>query len=118
MDDTKSYNQPRCMLEGWYDVPCGQSLHKHHIISRQKVRGNVQARIYIDSMPDIFLVWICDVHNCYKWADTGAARKYLFSLKVQEYGEDAVREAVNNIPWKIPHPKLSYDGIMSLEIGT
>jgi hypothetical protein len=115
----------QCALEGWYDVPCGQSFHQHHLISRHKVRGNKKARAYIESMPHIFKEWICNVHNCDKWADTRKARAYLFQQKIDmlksdgiKHAEGIIEGAIDMIPWKTPHHELSFAGIMSVEIAT
>jgi len=107
-----------CALAGFDDHECGGRLHLHHIINRGKFRGNTPARIYCEELPRIFLIEVCEWHNVMRWADSKQARKYLFLLKIKEYGEDKVRIAIDGIPWKIPHHELGFQGIMSIDIGT
>lgn len=104
-----------CSLYGFDFNDCGGRIHLHHLVNRGKLRGNVAARLYCESLPHIFLAEVCEWHNVMRWADTKQARKYLFLQKVAEYGEEAVVEAINNIPWKVVPYELTYDGIMAVD---
>ena len=105
-----------CALEGWYDIECSPYLDYHHIINRGKLTRKQQ--LYCEELCHIFLIQVCSHHNRERWADTPEARKHFLQLKVEEWGEEAVVKAISGMPWKVQPPELSYDGIMSADIGT
>ena len=99
-----------CALEGWYGIECSDYLDWHHIINRGKLTRKQQR--YIEEYSHIFLIPVCTHHNRDRWADTPEARQHLFKIKEEQFGKEAVMNAINNIPWKVQPPELSYDGIM------
>lgn len=90
---------------------CGGRIEWHHIINRSKVRGNKKARKYIDHRH--LRAWVCTVHNVGRDADSPEVRKYLLYGRGLLHGEAYMRDLVNNIPWKVVHHELTWDGIMA-----
>ena len=101
---------PECPLEGWYGVKCTRDFDNHHIMNRGKLTKK-QIK-YVERLPDIFMIKVCSNHNRERWADTPEARTHLFKLKIDEHGEEAVREAINGIPWKVVPYEFTFMAII------
>ena len=101
-----------CELEGFNDVECGGRIHRHHLINKAKLKPS--QKIYCEQEhPEIFFCDVCEFHNVMRWADTKQARRILLKKKVEIFGMEYVKEVVDNIPWKVKHPELSFKGIMA-----
>jgi len=105
----------QCVLKGFDKFECSDIIQRHHFISKGKLRGATAARIYVQDNVDFFLVPVCSVHNAWtKIADSGKARKWILErYLVPKWGEEHCRQMIDNVPWKIPNPKLSFNGIMN-----
>ncbi len=94
-------------------IHCSPALDGHHLINRAKFKRGSKVDKYIKKHPEVFFSDVCSIHNRDKWADTPAARRLLLEAKVELLGEEYVKSVWAEIPWKVPPPELSYDGIMS-----
>ena len=84
------YNGEPCGLRG-FRANCGDSMHSHHLISRQMTRGAQRCSDYVEANPHIFREWVCDVHNSeLKLADLPEARAILFWAKIKRFTEPVV----------------------------
>ena len=98
----------RCALAGWGHT-CGEGWHRHHILSRAKLRSNPEAWEYCDKIhEEIFTEMVCGVANAsLKLADTKFAQAIILQdIKIPAFGYEYVLEVWNNVPGKIAYPTL------------
>ena len=116
---TVYYEPPKrygCELADWEGVhkwgPCGGGMDKHHIISRQLLRGNSKGRSLVDGVyKDLFQADVCNNHNAQrKCADLPEARLFLLRKRLDEHPElmeVALKEVAAT--FKSPPPYLNLD---------
>jgi len=89
----------QCELFAWAREngygPCGGGLDMHHIVSRNMLKGNKEARKFVDGFEPahVFLAHVCNYHNAQtKAADLPQARRLLLQNRVSLYGMDYMME--------------------------
>ena len=97
--DSGSHSLGTCELRqfaadnGW--GVCGGGMDRHHIISRQLMRGCKAARKFVDKFePDtVFFADVCNYHNAQtKIADLPEARAYMLRQRVELFGMEYMQE--------------------------
>ncbi len=109
------YNGEPCGLSG-FRANCGDSMHSHHLISKQMTRGAQRCSEYVEANPHIFREWVCDVHNAeLKLADLPEGRAILFWAKVKRYTEPVVSAHLEELRSrsKLPHNDWRLEVILS-----
>jgi hypothetical protein len=91
--------------------PCGGGMDRHHIISRQLMRGCKDARKFVDKFePDeVFFAPICNYHNAQtKIADLPEARAFMLQKRVDLFGMEYMQEVWTDFlsKFKAEHPDL------------
>ncbi|KKM95323.1 hypothetical protein LCGC14_1189410 [marine sediment metagenome] len=105
-----------CELQG-ERIPCAGGLQNHHLISKGKLQKAKAAKKYCEQThPEIFIRQICAAHNTSRIADTKWARKKMTKNAVADFGVGYVRPIIDEIPWKVPRPELSYKAIMAVPL--
>ena len=110
-------NWHECWLEG-FQHSCGGKIERHHILNHSKFPGwrKKSAR---KAALDLLIVPVCSKHNAWhKSADTPVARKILTKRLTQEYGEEWVRWAFDQILSKTKvranFSDLEFDAVMAV----
>ena len=98
-----------CPLSG-YEIECAGWWEFHHIISRGKASKS-PAQKHLDIRYN--LIWVCHAHNFSRWADAPEAMQLLYRLQAERFGEDRVREYLDNLPWKVAKPQFSSNYLLS-----
>ena len=114
-------NWNECWLRG-YQHACGGKIERHHILNHSKFPGWRKYSAKKAAL-DLLVVPVCSKHNAWhKTADTPKARKILTEKLIQEYGEEWVRWAFDQILNKTKVRKnysdLEFDAVMAYEVGT
>ena len=85
----------QCELREWAMLngygPCGGGMDRHHIVSRNMLKGNKSARKFVDGFEPahVFIADVCNYHNAQtKAADLPEARRLLLQNRVALYGYD------------------------------
>ena len=102
-----SLHQQPCWLSGY--GKCHGRTTGQHLISRGRTVKSPAARAACEWL----LVPVCMGHNISKLADAAWARRILAERLAEIVGKEWLRAYIDGIPWKKPHPELSYDAIMS-----
>ena len=86
----------------------------HHLISKGRLRGNKAARAFVEHLPDIFLPWVCGLHNTSRIADTKKARAYMLAQVIRRTGRYTVDVAFEQLRtyFKGPQPELRPEAIL------
>lgn len=115
-----AYDPPKrtgCELREWAADngwgPCGGGLDKHHIISRQLLRGNSEGRKLVEDVyGELFFADVCNAHNATtKCADLPEARVYLLRKRAEEHPElmeVALKEVAATFKAPPPYLRLEY----------
>ncbi len=102
-----------CELAG-YRITCAGGIQNHHLISRGALQKAKAAKKYCEKEhPEIFIRKICAAHNTSRVADTKWARRVLLRQSKELFGIEYVKDVIDNIPFKVRRPEMSYKGIMS-----
>ncbi len=107
MVSTRNY----CALQG-YKIACRDRLELHHIISFGKAQGNDAVKKILASNPPELTIHLCQRHH-QRFGNSRAVRRQLLEVKTEEFGADWMRHIIDSLPWKIPHPSMSYDVLMT-----
>ena len=100
-------HQQRCWLAGY--GKCRGRTTAQHLISKGRTVKSPEAREACKWL----LVPVCWGHNVGKLADAGWARRILAQRLSCVTGAEWLEFYIDAIPWRKPHPELSYEAIMS-----
>lgn len=88
-------------------------MERHHIIQRGKGKGSSkEVKKALDHRH--LCAYLCHYHH-QKYGQSTWLRRELIKRRSIIYGKGYMRKLINGIPWKVPQPDLTYEGIMGDE---
>lgn len=98
-----------CELAGYAE--CRGDIEKHHIIARGKGAGASSAVKKALNHPRL-IAYICRLHHR-NYGRSPWARRLLIERRCKLWGREYMKGLIDSIPWKVPQPDLSFEGIVS-----
>jgi hypothetical protein len=100
-----------CALSG-YRIACSGPLEGHHLLNKSKALGNEEVRAILVACPEEIMAAVCQGHNVGRYADQPEARRILLLQAVHRFGWARMKDFFDSLPWKVPHPELTLEGLL------